>query len=91
MPTVGVIGGGQLARMMQPAAIAMGIGLRVFAEQEGSSAHYATTQVGDYTDFDQLARFVATVDVITFDHEHVPLALLEKLVATGVGGSQDSG
>ncbi|WP_415274397.1 5-(carboxyamino)imidazole ribonucleotide synthase [Aquiluna sp. Uisw_065] len=84
MPTVGVIGGGQLARMMQPAAIAMGIELRVFAEQEGSSAHYATTQVGDYTDFDQLARFVATVDVITFDHEHVPLALLEKLVATGV-------
>ena len=84
MPTVGVIGGGQLVRMMQPAAIAMGIELRVFAEQEGSSAHYATTQVGDYTDFDQLARFVATVDVITFDHEHVPLALLEKLVATGV-------
>jgi len=84
MPTVGVVGGGQLARMMQPAAIAMGIVLKVFAEQEGSSAHYATTQVGDYTDFDQLARFAATVDVITFDHEHVPLVLLEKLVATGV-------
>jgi 5-(carboxyamino)imidazole ribonucleotide synthase len=84
MPTVGVIGGGQLARMMQPAAIAMGIELKVFAEQEGSSAHYAATQVGDYTDFDQLARFAATVDVITFDHEHVPLVLLEKLLATGV-------
>ena len=84
MPTVGVIGGGQLARMMQPAAIAMGVELKVFAEQEGSSAHYATTQVGDYTDFDQLARFAATVDVITFDHEHVPTGVLEKLVATGV-------
>ena len=84
MPTVGVIGGGQLARMMQPAAIAMGVELKVFAEQEGSSAHYATTQVGDYTNFDQLARFAATVDVITFDHEHVPTVLLEKLVATGV-------
>ena len=84
MPTVGVIGGGQLARMMQPAAIAMGVELKVFAEQEGSSARYATTQVGDYTDFDQLARFAATVDVITFDHEHVPTGVLEKLVATGV-------
>ena len=83
MPTVGVIGGGQLARMMQPAAIAIGVELKVFAEQEGSSAHYATTQVGDYTDFDQLARFAATVDVITFDHEHVPTGVLEKLVATG--------
>uniref|UniRef100_UPI00404837A0 ATP-grasp domain-containing protein n=1 Tax=Aquiluna sp. TaxID=2053504 RepID=UPI00404837A0 len=84
MPTVGVIGGGQLARMMQPAAIAMGVELKVFAEQEGSSARYATTQVGDYTDFDQLARFAATVDVMTFDHEHVPTGVLEKLVATGV-------
>ena len=84
MPTVGVIGGGQLARMMQPAAIALGIDIKVFAEQEGSSAHYATTQVGDYTDFHQLVSFAATVDVITFDHEHVPLVILEKLIANNV-------
>jgi 5-(carboxyamino)imidazole ribonucleotide synthase len=84
MPAVGVIGGGQLARMMQPAAIALGIEIKVFAETEGSSAHYAATQVGDYTDLEQLAKFAATVDVLTFDHEHVPTALLEKLVTQGV-------
>jgi len=84
MPTVGVIGGGQLARMMQPAAIALGIDIKVFAEQEGSSAHYATTQVGDNTNYDQLASFAASVDVITFDHEHVPLVILEKLIANNV-------
>lgn len=80
---VGVIGGGQLARMMQPAAIALGIELKVFAEATGSSAKLSTTQVGDYTDPDQLAKFAAEVDVITFDHEHVPVALLEQLEMQG--------
>lgn len=81
---VGVIGGGQLARMMIPAASALGIEIRVFAETEGSSAQLAATTVGDYTDYDQLLWFAADVDVITFDHEHVPVALLEKLVAANV-------
>jgi 5-(carboxyamino)imidazole ribonucleotide synthase len=56
MQRVGVIGGGQLARMMQPAAIALGINLSVFAESEGSSAHGAVTKVGDYTDLSPVAR-----------------------------------
>ena len=84
MQTVGVIGGGQLARMMQPAAIALGINLSVFAESEGSSAHGAVTKVGDYTDLSQLREFAKDVDVITFDHEHVPTELLRQLEADGV-------
>lgn len=84
MQTVGVIGGGQLARMMQPAAIALGINLSVFAESEGSSAHGAVTKVGDYTDLAQLREFAKDVDVITFDHEHVPTELLRQLEAEGV-------
>jgi 5-(carboxyamino)imidazole ribonucleotide synthase len=83
MPVVGVIGAGQLARMMQPAAIALGIGIKVFGESEGSSAHQAVTKVGDYNDFEQLLDFAKTVDVITFDHEHVPTAILEQLTAEG--------
>lgn len=83
MPVVGVIGAGQLARMMQPAAIALGIGIKVFGEAEGSSAHQAVTKVGDYNDFDQLVDFAKSVDVITFDHEHVPTAILELLTAEG--------
>ena len=84
MQTVGVIGGGQLARMMQPAAIALGINLAVFAESEESSAKSATTKVGDYTDIAQLREFASGVDVITFDHEHVPTELLTQLESEGV-------
>jgi len=84
MPVVGVIGAGQLARMMQPAAIALGIGIKVFAESEGSSAHQAVTKVGDINNLAQLLEFSKTVDVITFDHEHVPTAILEQLEAAGV-------
>ena len=84
MPVVGVIGAGQLARMMQPAATALGIGIKVFAEGENSSAHQAVTKVGDINDFAQLLEFSKTVDVITFDHEHVPTSILEQLEAAGV-------
>lgn len=84
MYTVGVIGGGQLARMMQPAAIALGIKLKVLAEAENSSANQATSMVGDYNKYEVLEAFSKTVDVITFDHEHVPVAHLERLQQAGV-------
>jgi 5-(carboxyamino)imidazole ribonucleotide synthase len=84
MASVGVIGGGQLARMMTPPAINLGLDLMVLAEAEGSSAALATTQVGDYTHLDVVREFAETVDVITFDHEHVPLPVLEALEAEGV-------
>ncbi len=81
---IGVVGGGQLARMMIPAAEALGIELRVLAEQESSSARLAATAVGDYRDWDTLHAFAKDVDVLTFDHEHVPTELLHRLVHEGV-------
>jgi 5-(carboxyamino)imidazole ribonucleotide synthase len=81
---VGVIGGGQLARMMVPPAIALGIELRVLAETEGSSAAIAATAVGDYQDAETVLAFARDVDVVTFDHEHVPQHVLAALVAAGV-------
>jgi len=81
--TIGVIGGGQLARMMITPAQELGLTLKVLAENEGSSASLAATAVGDYTDYVTVRRFAETVDVITFDHEHVPLPVLEKLEAEG--------
>jgi len=84
MVSVGVIGGGQLARMMTPPAINLGLEIKVLAEAAGSSAAMATTQVGDYTHLDVVREFAKTVDVITFDHEHVPLPVLEALEAEGV-------
>ncbi len=81
---VGVIGGGQLARMMTPPSINLGLTLRVLAESEGSSASLATATVGDYNRPEVVLEFAKTVDVITFDHEHVPLEILEKLEESGV-------
>lgn len=81
---VGVIGGGQLARMMTPPAINLGLQIKVLAEAQGSSAEMATTMVGDYNQLEVVREFARTVDVITFDHEHVPLAVLRALEADGV-------
>ena len=81
---VGVIGGGQLARMMVPPAINLGLEIRVFAEAHGSPAEMATTAVGDYTNIEEVAAFAKECDVVTFDHEHVPQAVLTELVRRGV-------
>lgn len=81
---VGVIGGGQLARMMIPAAVRLGVEIRVLAETEGSSAALAATAVGDYRDAATVLAFARDVDVVTFDHEHVPQEVLAALVAAGV-------
>lgn len=83
-PRVGVIGGGQLARMMTPPAINLGLQIKVLAEAQGSSAEMATTMVGDYNQLDVVREFARGVDVITFDHEHVPLSVLRALEADGV-------
>ena len=81
---VGVIGGGQLARMMIPAAVNLGIELSVFAESAGESAALAVSTLGDYRNVADVVGFGRTVDVVTFDHEHVPQEVLAALVANGV-------
>ena len=80
-----VIGGGQLARMMQPAAIGLGIRLRLLAEGPDVSAAQVIPdhRVGDYTNIDDLRAVAAGVPVITFDHEHVPPEHLLTLAAEG--------
>ena len=81
---IGVVGGGQLARMMIPAAEALGMSICVLAETEESSAKLAATAVGDYRDWSTLRQFATGVDVLTFDHEHVPTEFLHRLLAEGV-------
>ena len=85
-PVIGVVGGGQLARMMAPAATALGFELRVLAEAEDVSAVSAvsTSPVGDYKDLQTLLDFAEGLDVMTFDHEHVPTDHLRELISAGV-------
>ena len=83
---MGVVGGGQLARMMQPPAVALGVRLRVLATAPHDAAAQVTAQVavGDHRDVTAVTSFARGVDVLTFDHEHVPQPILEKLEADGV-------
>ncbi len=81
---VGIVGGGQLARMMIAPAVELGLGVRVLAEEPGMSAGLAATAVGDYRDLDTVLAFAQDVDVLTFDHEHVPQDVLRGLVDAGV-------
>ncbi|BBZ10191.1 5-(carboxyamino)imidazole ribonucleotide synthase [Mycobacterium branderi] len=81
-----MVGGGQLARMTHQAAIALGQTLRVLAANADESAAQvcADVVIGSHTDLEDLRRVAAGANVLTFDHEHVPSELLEKLVAEGV-------
>jgi 5-(carboxyamino)imidazole ribonucleotide synthase len=85
-PVVGVVGGGQLARMTQPPAIALGVRLRVLAEAPTASAAQVVPDapVGDHRDPPAVTAFAKACDVLTFDHEHVPTGLLEELETAGI-------
>lgn len=85
LPVVGMIGGGQLARMTHQAAIALGQSLRVLANDVDESAALvaADVQMGSHTDLAALRTFAKSCDVVTFDHEHVPGEHIRELVAAG--------
>jgi 5-(carboxyamino)imidazole ribonucleotide synthase len=85
-PTLAVIGGGQLARMMAQPAIALGLPLRLLAEAEGVSAAQVIPDhvVGDYRDLATLRAVTEGCPVVTFDHEHVPTEHLHALADSGI-------
>jgi 5-(carboxyamino)imidazole ribonucleotide synthase len=72
--------------MMAPEALNLGFELRILAEGPDVSAarSVASAPVGDYTDLATLREFARGVDVLTFDHEHVPNEHLQALIAEGV-------
>src|SRR5947207_3944524 len=86
LPVVGMVGGGQLARMTHQAAIALGQSLRVLATEpdDGAALVAGDVRVGHHTDLAALREFAKGCDVVTFDHEHVPNGHIEALAAEGV-------
>lgn len=84
-PTVGVIGAGQLARMSIAPATALGVNLFLLASNSNDSAAQITHHiVGDYTDLHTVREFAAQCDVVTFEHELIPLSIVRALEADGV-------
>ncbi|WAP60835.1 5-(carboxyamino)imidazole ribonucleotide synthase [Streptomyces sp. S465] len=85
-PVVGMVGGGQLARMTHEAGIPLGIRFKLLSDTPQDSAAQVVSDVviGDYRDLDTLRAFAQGCDVVTFDHEHVPAEHLHALEAEGV-------
>ena len=81
---LGIVGGGQLARMMIAPAVELGVNVHVLAEEPGMAADLAASATGDYRDLDTVLAFARGKDVVTFDHEHVPQEVLRALVAEGI-------
>lgn len=81
-----MVGGGQLARMTHQSAIPLGQALRVLAVSSDDPAAQVSPDIvlGAHTDLEALRRVAEGATVLTFDHEHVPTALLETLIAEGV-------
>lgn len=86
MPIVGMVGGGQLARMTAQAAVGIGATFRVLASSLTESASLVThdVSVGSHLSLDDVSAFAALCDVVTFDHEHVPASVLTSLESAGV-------
>ena len=72
-PVLGILGGGQLARMLAIAAAPLGVKtLVVDSAPDACAGQVAPLRVADWTDYAALAKFAAEVDVVTFDFENVP-------------------
>ncbi|MCC4620353.1 5-(carboxyamino)imidazole ribonucleotide synthase [Xanthomonas cassavae CFBP 4642] len=82
MSTVGILGGGQLARMLVLAGAPLGLRFAVFdPAADACAGQLAPLQVGAFDDAAALAAFAAPLDVITFDFENVPSASAQHLAA----------
>ncbi len=85
-PVVAVIGDGQLARMMQTAAIELGQTVRLLAADHSASAAQvcADVTIGDYKNEADVQKVAAGADAVTFDHEHVPNEFLQRLQSQNI-------
>lgn len=84
--TIGVLGGGQLGRMIALAAAPLGYCTHILAPEADPPAGQVTKLVtrADYTDRAALERFARAVSVVTFEFENVPVSAAEVIAATGV-------
>lgn len=79
--TIGILGGGQLGRMMAMAAAEMGYHVHIYCPEQGCPAAEvaAHTTTAAYEDTSALKTFAASVDVVTYEFENIPLAPVEML------------
>jgi 5-(carboxyamino)imidazole ribonucleotide synthase len=77
---IGILGSGQLGKMLAQAASRLGFRVHVYGDEAGPAFDVATRQsVGSFTSLERLDDFAATVDVVTYEFENVPVAAAEHL------------
>ncbi|HJW40187.1 MAG TPA: 5-(carboxyamino)imidazole ribonucleotide synthase [Rhizomicrobium sp.] len=82
--TVGILGGGQLGRMLAMAAAQLGLRAHVYCDNRDASASQVCDAhtVGKFEDMLKVAEFAAGCDVVTFEFENVPAATIDNLADT---------
>ena len=84
-PTVGVIGGGELARMFVAPSAALGLDLLIYAsDPNDSAAQICKHEIGSYKDLDSIRKFAKKCDVVTFADKLIPLSVIRAIEADGV-------
>lgn len=84
-PKLGVIGAGQLARMMVAPATELGVDLLLFAaDSSDSAAQIVDHHVGSPSETERVLEFARHCDVVTFEHEQVPQSVIKSLENAGV-------
>ena len=81
--TIGILGSGQLGRMLAMAALKLGLRCHIYAPESDAPAYDAASArtVAAFDDEEALARFAEAVDVVTYEFENVPIACVEFLAA----------
>lgn len=87
---IGIIGGGQLGRMMAMSAASLGYKTHIFCPDEGAPATHVSdaTTYADYTDLESLKHFASDVDIVTLEFENIPcesVAFLEQVTIVRPG------
>ena len=82
--TIGILGGGQLGRMLSVAASRLGFKTHIYEPAANPPAAHVADRVttAPYDDLEALARFAASVDVVTYEFENIPTAALDVLEKT---------
>lgn len=79
--TIGIVGGGQLGRMLAIAAARLGFHTHIYCEKPNACAFQVASRhtVAPFADLDALAAFAGSCDVVTYEFENVPLATADAV------------
>lgn len=77
---IGILGAGQLAKMMIVAGMPMGLDFSVYSPETTATTHALKNSIiGQYNEKDKMDLFLKEVDVVTYENENIPINLIEHI------------